>query len=83
MAYEMIRKSCLSCVDVVKRESRFYLYTAATRALQYYNGTLRPVRDGKNLRLRTKTTNEGNVKLSFQEVGPREKSYISMSNKLK
>lgn len=77
----MIGKSFLFCVGVVWREKLFSSSTAGTRAPPYYNGTLRPVQDGKNLRQRTKIVNEVNVKLSFQILS--NCLFISTSNKLK
>lgn len=79
----MIGKSFLSCADVVWRENLFSSHAARTRATQYYNGRLRPVQEGKNLRQKTKMVNGRNVRLSFQEVGPREKTCTSINNKLK
>lgn len=79
----MIGKSFLSCADIAWRENLFSSHTARTRATQYYNGRLRPVQEGKNLRRKTKMVNGRNVRLSFQEVGPREKTCTSINNKLK
>lgn len=79
----MIGKSFLSCADVVWRENLFSSHTARTRATQYYKGRLRPVQEGKNLRRKTKMVNGRNVRLSFQEVEPREKTCTSIINNLK